>query len=51
MKMLISYNSKINSRLFLKIGIDNQLLGLDLNYKTKQQSVDNFNQVWDYSKH
>lgn len=44
-----SYNSKINSRLFLKVGLDNQLLGLDLYYKTKQRSIDNFKQVWDYA--
>jgi hypothetical protein len=44
-----SYNSKINSKLFLKIGIENQLLGLDLNYKTKQRSIDDFKQIWDYN--
>lgn len=44
-----SYNSKINSRLFLKVGLDKQLLGLDLYYKTKQRSIDNFKQVWDYA--
>ena len=32
-----SYNSKINSRLFVKIGLDNQLLGLDLYSKNKQR--------------
>ena len=44
-----SYNSKINSRLFLKLGIENQLLGLDLFYKAKQRAVDNFKQIWDYN--
>ena len=44
-----SYNSKINSRLFLKIGIEDQLIGLDLNYKTKQRPDDSFKQIWDYS--
>jgi hypothetical protein len=44
-----SYNSKINSRLFLKIGFEDQLLGLDLYYKTKQRPVDNYKQVWDYN--
>ena len=34
-----SYNSKINSRLFVKIGLDNQLLGLDLYSKNKQINV------------
>lgn len=44
-----SYNSKINARLFLKLGFDNQLLGLDLNYKMKQRIDDKFNQIWDYN--
>ncbi len=44
-----SYNSKINARFFLKLGFDNQLLGLDLDYKMKQRIVDNFNQIWDYN--
>jgi hypothetical protein len=44
-----AYNSKINSRLFIKIGIENQVLGLDFNYKTKQRQVDNFKQIWDYN--
>lgn len=43
-----SYNSKINSRLFIKIGIDNQLLNLDLQNKTKQRSAEDFKQIWDY---
>ena len=44
-----SYNSKINSRLFLKVGIENQLLQLDLYAKSKQRSIDNFKQIWDYN--
>ncbi len=44
-----SYNSKINSRLFLKLGIEDQLIGLDLNYKTKQRPNDSFKQIWDYT--
>ena len=44
-----SYNSKINSRLFVKIGLDNQLLGLDLYSKNKQRINDDFKQVWDYN--
>jgi hypothetical protein len=45
----VSYNSKINSRLFLKVGIEDQLLGLDLNYKVKQRQFDDFKQIWDYN--
>ena len=44
-----SYNAKISSKLFLKVGLDNQLLGLDLNYKTKQRPIDDFKQLWDYN--
>ena len=44
-----SYNTKINSRLFLKVGFDNQLLGLDLYSKNKQRINDDFKQVWDYN--
>lgn len=44
-----SYNSKINARFFLKLGFDNQLLSLDLNYKMKQRLTDNFSQIWDYN--
>ena len=44
-----SYNSRINSRLFLKIGFEDQLLGLALYYKTKQRPIDNFKQIWDYN--
>lgn len=44
-----AYHSKINSRFFLKLGLDNQLLGLDFNYKTRQRLDDEFNQIWDYN--
>ena len=44
-----SYNTKINSRLFIKVGFDNQLLGLDLYSKNKQRINDDFKQVWDYN--
>ena len=44
-----SYNTKINSRLFIKVGFDNQLLGLDLYSKNKQRINDDFKQVWNYN--
>ncbi|MFY8108802.1 MAG: TonB-dependent receptor [Bacteroidia bacterium] len=44
-----SYNSKINSRLFLKLGIQDEIIGLDLNYKTKNMILDEYYQIWDYS--
>lgn len=44
-----SYNTKINSRLFLKTGLMDELMGLDLNYKTKGNINDSYKQIWDYS--
>ena len=44
-----SFNSKINSRVFVKIGIEDQLVGLNFYYKTKQRSIDDFKQIWDYN--
>ena len=42
-----TYNSKINSRLFFKAGIQDEIIGLDLFYKTKERVNDNYNQIWD----
>lgn len=44
-----TYNYKINSRLFLKAGIQDEIIGLNLFYKTKERIIDNFNQIWDYN--
>ena len=44
-----NYNLKVNSKLFIKAGIQDELIGLDLFYKTKQNSVDAWKQVWDYN--
>ena len=44
-----TYNSKINSRLFFKAGIQDEVIGLDLFYKTKDIINQPFKQVWDYS--
>ncbi len=46
-----SYNSKINSRLFLKVGIQDELIGLNLYYRTKGRIVDNWKQIWDYNSY
>jgi len=43
-----TYNSKINSRLFFKAGIQDEIIGLDLFYKTKERVNDNYKQIWDY---
>jgi hypothetical protein len=44
-----TYNSKINSRLFFKAGIQDEIIDLDLYYKTKNNINDNYKQVWDYN--
>jgi hypothetical protein len=43
-----SFNSKINSRLFLKVGIQNELMGLNLYYRTKERIQSDWKQIWDY---
>jgi hypothetical protein len=44
-----TYNSKINSRLFLKVGIQDELIAVNLNYKTKTDLGSNWNQIWDHT--
>jgi len=44
-----TYNSKINSRLFFKAGIQNEIIGLDLFNKTKERISDNYTQIWNYT--
>lgn len=44
-----TYNSKINHRLFFKAGIQDEIIGLDLFYKTKDFISDEFKQIWNYN--
>ncbi|MEI7526910.1 MAG: TonB-dependent receptor, partial [Mariniphaga sp.] len=44
-----SFNSKINSKLFVKIGIQDELIGLNLYYRDKKDSKSDWRQVWDYN--
>ena len=46
-----SFNSKINSRLFIKLGIDDELIGLNLFYKTKEGIQADWKQIWDYNNY
>ena len=43
-----NYNLKINSRLFIKIGLQDEIIGLDLFYKTKENIFAPEKQIWDY---
>jgi CarboxypepD_reg-like domain/TonB-dependent Receptor Plug Domain len=46
-----SYNSKISSKLFIKVGIQDELIGLHLYYWTKERISDNWKQIWDYDSY
>jgi len=46
-----SFNSKINSKLFVKIGIQDELIGLNLNYRTKDKIDADWKQVWDFNSY
>lgn len=46
-----NFQSKISSRLFLKTGVQNELIGLNLFYKEKRDIRSDWNQVWDYDSH
>jgi hypothetical protein len=43
-----NYNLKINSRLFFKVGLIDEVIGLDLYYKTKDNIFAPEKQIWDY---
>jgi hypothetical protein len=43
-----NYNLKINSRLFVKVGIQDEIIGLDLYLKTKDNIFAPERQIWDY---
>lgn len=45
-----TYHSKINSRLFFKAGIQDEIIGLNLYYKTKDRIFDDYIQIWDYNR-
>ena len=46
-----SYNSKINSKLFIKAGIQDELIGLNLYYRTKDRIQSDWKQIWDYDSY
>jgi hypothetical protein len=46
-----SYNSKINSKLFIKVGIQDELIGLNLYYREKTNIHSDWNQIWDYNSY
>lgn len=42
-----NYNLKINSRLFLKVGFQDEIMGVDLYYKTRENIFTPEKQIWD----
>lgn len=46
-----SYNSKISSKLFIKVGVQDELIGLNLYYRTKRDVNSEWQQVWDYDSY
>jgi hypothetical protein len=42
-----TYHAKINSRLFMKVGIQDEVIGVNLYYKTKNRIMDDYTQIWD----
>ena len=41
-----TYNTKINSKFFIKIGIQDELLGMNLYYRARQDQNTAWNQIW-----
>jgi hypothetical protein len=46
-----NYNLKINSRLFIKAGIQDEIIGLNLFYRTKENSTSDWTQLWNYDSY
>ncbi len=46
-----SYNSKISSKLFIKIGMQDELIGLNLYYWEKRDIRSDWKQIWDYNSY
>jgi hypothetical protein len=44
-----SYQLKINSRLFFKLGLQDEIIGLDLYYQTKNNVFEPEKIIWDYN--
>ena len=46
-----NYNLKVNSNFFIKVGVQDELMSLNLFYKTKDNSNADWKQVWDYNSY
>ncbi len=48
---MTSYNSKINSRLFVKVGAQAEVMNLYLNLRTRKDERESWKQTWDYDSY
>ena len=48
---MTSYNSKINSRLFVKVGAQAEVMNLYLNLRTRRDELESWKQTWDYDSY
>jgi hypothetical protein len=46
-----NFNSKLNARWFFKAGLQDEMIGLNLYYRTKDRIVSDWKQVWDYNSY
>ena len=48
---MTNYNLKINSKLFVKAGLQTEFINLYLYNRTRRNNLDNWTQVWDYNSY
>lgn len=46
---ITNYNLKVNSKLFVKVGAQAELMNVYLYYRTRRNQAENWKQIWDYS--
>jgi hypothetical protein len=48
---MTNYNLKINSKLFVKAGLQTEFINLYLYYRTRRNENDSWKQIWDYNSY
>ncbi|MFZ4456181.1 MAG: TonB-dependent receptor [Bacteroidales bacterium] len=48
---MTSYNTKVNSRLFIKVGAQAELMQLSLYLRSRKDDLENWRQSWDYDSY
>ena len=49
--IMTNYNLKINSKLFVKAGLQTEFINLYLFYRTRRNKNDSWKQIWDYNSY